>query len=127
MYEAIGANAAGKMSDSDLQELENVACPGAGACGGQYTANTMSTVMEMLGLSPMGFNSVPAIDPQKDQVAFRCGELVMDLLKKGAKVKDILARDAIENAIASVAAKTALTAAFLGLHLAFDHPSRLAA
>src|SRR5579859_7597714 len=68
VYEAIGANAAGKLSDSDLQELENVACPGAGACGGQYTANTMSTVMEMIGLSPMGFNSVPAMDAQKDQV-----------------------------------------------------------
>src|SRR5246127_765937 len=94
VYEAIGANAAGKMSDDELKELEDVACPGAGACGGEYTANTMSTVMEMLGLSPMGFNSVPAIDPQKDQVAFRCGELAMDLLKKGAKVKDILTRDA---------------------------------
>jgi len=115
VYEAIGANAAGKMSDSDLQELENVACPGAGACGGQYTANTMSTVMEMLGLSPMGFNSVPAIDPQKDQVAFRCGELAMDLLKKGAKVKDILTRDAIENAIASVAASGGSTNSVLHL------------
>jgi dihydroxy-acid dehydratase len=115
VYEAIGANAAGKMSDSDLQELENVACPGAGACGGQYTANTMSTVMEMLGLSPMGFNSVPAIDPQKDEVAFRCGELVMDLLKKGAKVKDILTRDAIENAIASVAASGGSTNSVLHL------------
>ena len=59
------------MTDKELHELENVACPGAGACGGQYTANTMSTVMEMIGLSPMGFNSVPAMDPQKDQVAFR--------------------------------------------------------
>jgi dihydroxy-acid dehydratase len=96
------------MSDSDLQELENVACPGAGACGGQYTANTMSTVMEMLGLSPMGFNSVPAMDPHKDEIAFRSGELAMDLLKRGAKVKDILTRDAIENAIASVAASGAL-------------------
>src|SRR5215472_10249746 len=59
VYEAIGANAAGKMTDAELKELENVACPGAGACGGQYTANTMATVMEMIGLSPMGFNSVP--------------------------------------------------------------------
>ena len=65
VYEAIGANAAGKMSDAELRELENVACPGAGACGGQYTANTMSTVMEMIGLSPMGFNSVPAMDPRR--------------------------------------------------------------
>src|ERR1700747_601824 len=62
VFEAVGANAAGKMSDADLLELENVACPGAGACGGQYTANTMSTVMELIGLSPMGFNGVPAMD-----------------------------------------------------------------
>lgn len=115
VYEAIGANSAGKMSDSDLQELENVACPGAGACGGQYTANTMSTVMEMLGLSPMGYNSVPAMDPQKDEIAFRSGELAMDLLKRGAKVKDILTRDAIENAIASVAASGGSTNSVLHL------------
>jgi dihydroxy-acid dehydratase len=115
VYEAIGANSAGKMSDSDLQELENVACPGAGACGGQYTANTMSTVMEMLGLSPMGYNSVPAMDPHKDEIAFRCGELAMDLLKRGAKVKDILTRDAIENAIASVAASGGSTNSVLHL------------
>jgi dihydroxy-acid dehydratase len=115
VYEAIGANAAGKMSDSDLTELENVACPGAGACGGQYTANTMSTVMEMLGLSPMGYNSVPAVDPYKDEVAFRCGELALDLLKRGAKVKDILTRDAIENAIAGVAASGGSTNSVLHL------------
>jgi dihydroxy-acid dehydratase len=115
VYEAIGANSAGKMSDSDLQELENVACPGAGACGGQYTANTMSTVMEMLGLSPMGYNSVPAMDPHKDEIAFRCGELALDLLKRGAKVKDILTRDALENAIASVAASGGSTNSVLHL------------
>lgn len=115
VYEAIGANAAGKMSDSDLQELENVACPGAGACGGQYTANTMSTVMEMLGLSPMGFNSVPAIDPRKDEVAYRCGELALDLLKRGAQAKDILTREALENAIASVAASGGSTNSVLHL------------
>ena len=71
VFEAVGANAAGKMSDAELNELEDVACPAAGACGGQYTANTMSTVMEMIGLSPMGFNSVPAMDPQKDQISLR--------------------------------------------------------
>ncbi len=97
VFEAVGANAAGKISDADLLEIENVACPGAGACGGQYTANTMSTVMEMIGLSPMGFNSVPAMDPQKDEIAFRCGEVVLNLLKSGAKVKDILSRQAFEN------------------------------
>src|SRR6266536_2712384 len=115
VYEAIGANAAGKISDADLQELENVACPGAGACGGQYTANTMSTVMEMIGLSPMGFNSVPAMDPQKDDIAFRCGELVMNVLQRGTKVKDILTRQALENAIAGVAASGGSTNSVLHL------------
>src|SRR6184192_2852682 len=115
VYEAIGANAAGKMSDSDLQELENVACPGAGACGGQYTANTMSTVMEMLGLSPMGYNSVPAMAPQKDEIAFQCGEIVLNLLKNGTTARDILIRQAFENAIAGVAATGGSTNAVLHL------------
>jgi dihydroxy-acid dehydratase len=115
VFEAIGANAAGKISDSDLQELEDVACPGAGACGGQYTANTMSTVMEMIGLSPMGFNSVPALDPKKDEIAFRSGEMIMDVLKRGAKARDILTRHAFENAIASVAASGGSTNSVLHL------------
>jgi dihydroxy-acid dehydratase len=115
VYEAIGANAAGKMSDADLTELENVACPGAGACGGQYTANTMSTVMEMIGLSPMGFNSVPAMDPQKDEVSFRCGELVLNLLKNGTIARSILTRPALENAIAGVAASGGSTNSVLHL------------
>ncbi|HJT72001.1 MAG TPA: dihydroxy-acid dehydratase [Terriglobales bacterium] len=115
VYEAIGANAAGKMSDSDLRELEDVACPGAGACGGQYTANTMSTVMEMIGLSPIGYNSVPAMDPRKDDVAFRCGELIMNLLQRGVKAKDILTREAFENAIAGVAASGGSTNSVLHL------------
>jgi dihydroxy-acid dehydratase len=115
VFEAVGANAAGKMSDADLHELEGVACPGAGACGGQYTANTMSTVMEMIGLSPMGFNSVPAQDPQKDQIAFSCGEVVMNMLKKGILPKDILTRPAFENAIASVASTGGSTNAVLHL------------
>src|SRR2546423_159820 len=83
VFEAVGANAAGKMTDAELHELEEVACPGAGACGGQYTANTMSTVMEFIGLSPMGFNGIPAMDPRKDEVSFRCGEVVMNVLKSG--------------------------------------------
>ena len=115
VYEAIGANLAGKMSDADLEELENVACPGAGACGGQYTANTMSTVMEMVGISPMGFNSVPAIDPKKDEISFRAGEIVMDLLKRGVKSRDILTRPALENAIAGVAASGGSTNSVLHL------------
>src|SRR5437879_5073845 len=115
VFEAVGANAAGKISDTELRELENVACPGAGACGGQYTANTMSTVMEMIGLSPMGFNSVPAMDAKKDQVAFDCGKLVMDLLKNGTTARDILIRQAFENAIAGVAATGGSTNAVLHL------------
>src|SRR6266404_5721003 len=115
VFEAVGANAAGKITDQELHELENVACPGAGACGGQYTANTMSTVMEMLGLSPMGFNSVPAMDPQKDQVSFACGKVVMNVLQKGILPRDILTRDAFENAIASVAATGGSTNAVLHL------------
>ena len=115
VYEAIGANMAGKMSDADLQGLEDAACPGAGACGGQYTANTMSTVMEMIGLSPMGFNSVPAMDPAKDEISFACGKVVMNVLQNGIKPRDILTRDAFENAIASVAATGGSTNAVLHL------------
>jgi dihydroxy-acid dehydratase len=115
VYEAIGANVAGKISDAELRELENVACPGAGACGGQYTANTMSTVMEMIGLSPMGFNSVPAMDPLKDEISFACGKVVMNVLQKGIMPRDILTREAFENAIASVAATGGSTNAVLHL------------
>ncbi len=115
VYEAIGANAAGLMTDEDLKQLENVACPAAGACGGQFTANTMSTVMEFIGLSPMGFNSVPAMDPQKDEVAYRTGQMVMDLLRRGTRPKEILTRRAFENAIASVAATGGSTNAVLHL------------
>ena len=115
VFEAVGANAAGKVSDADLKALEDVACPGAGACGGQYTANTMSTVMEMIGLSPMGFNSVPANDPRKDEVSVACGKLIMDVLKAGICPKDILTRTSFENAIASVASTSGSTNAVLHL------------
>src|SRR5205809_980610 len=115
VYEAIGAHAAGLMSDEDLKKLENAACPAAGACGGQFTANTMSTVMEFIGLSPMGFNSVPAMDPQKDEVAYSTGRLVMELLKRGVRPRDILTRQAFENAIASVAATGGSTNSVLHL------------
>jgi dihydroxy-acid dehydratase len=104
VFEAIGANAAGRMTDEELKEIEDVACPGVGACGGQYTANTMATVLEFLGLSPMGTASVPATDPRKDEVASGCGKLVMELLRKGIKPSDILTRKAFENAIAAAAA-----------------------
>jgi dihydroxy-acid dehydratase len=115
VFEAVGANAAGKITDKELHDLEDVACPGAGACGGQYTANTMSTVMEMIGLSPMGFNSVPAMDPKKDSVAFDCGKVVLNLLRAGTRPREILTRDAFENAIASVAATGGSTNAVLHL------------
>jgi dihydroxy-acid dehydratase len=115
VYEAIGANAAGKMSDADLRELENVACPGAGACGGQFTANTMAMVLEFIGLSPMGTTSVPATDPRKDQVALNCGQLVMDILQRGVTPRDILTRQAFENAIVGVAASGGSTNAVLHL------------
>ena len=115
VYEAIGANAAGRMSDADLRELENVACPGAGACGGQFTANTMAMAMEFLGLSPMGSASIPAVDPRKDDIGTRGGNLIMDLLRRGVTPRDILTRQAFENAIAGVAASGGSTNAVLHL------------
>src|ERR1700724_2676325 len=103
VFEAVGANAAGKISDAELLDIENAACPGAGACGGQFTANTMATVMEIIGLSPMGTASVPQVDPRKQDVAERCGELVLRLGKQNLRPRDIVTRKAIENAISSVA------------------------
>src|SRR2546422_6088 len=90
VFEAVGAHAAGKMSDEDLLALENAACPGAGACGGQYTANTMALALEFLGLSPLGTASVPATHPLKDEVGFHCGQLVMDLLRRQIQPSHIL-------------------------------------
>jgi dihydroxy-acid dehydratase len=115
VYEAIGAHASGKMSDADLLTIENQACPGAGACGGQFTANTMSTVGEFLGISPMGFNDVPALDPDKQRVGRESGALVMELLKRNLRPRQIITRDAIENAIASVAATGGSTNSVLHL------------
>ncbi len=104
IFEAVGAYEAGKISAADLAELESCVCPGPGACGGQYTANTMAMAIEMLGLSPMGENGVPAMDEEKDRAAYRCGELVMELLRKGVRPSSIITRPAIENAIAAIAA-----------------------
>jgi dihydroxy-acid dehydratase len=115
VFEAVGANAAGKISDDELLAIENSACPGAGACGGQFTANTMATVMETIGLSPMGTAAVPQVDPEKDQVAFRCGQVVVDAVKRGLRPRDIVTRKAFENAIASVAATGGSTNAVLHL------------
>jgi len=104
VFEGVGAHAAGRISDADLEELENVACPGAGACGAQYTANTMATVLEFLGLSPMSTATVGATDPRKGDVAFQCGELIMDVLKRGVRPRDLLTRASFENGIACAAA-----------------------
>jgi dihydroxy-acid dehydratase len=120
VFEAIGAYRAGKISLEELYEVENVACPGAGACGGQFTANTMSTVMEFLGISPAGLNGIPAEDPAKDDAARRSGELVMDLLRRDVRPSAFITRRSIENAIASVAATGGSTNAVLHL-LAIAH------
>lgn len=115
VYEAVGAHAQKRMSDADLLALENSACPGAGACGGQFTANTMAMVGEFLGLSPMGSASVPALDARKPEVAQAAGAKVMELLRDDLRPRQILTRDAFENAIASVAATGGSTNAVLHL------------
>ena len=120
VYEAIGAYRAGKISLEELYEVENAACPGAGACGGQYTANTMSTVMEFLGLSPAGLNGIPAEDPKKDDAARAAGELVMTLVRHDVRPSRFVTREALENGIASVAATGGSTNGVLHL-LAIAH------
>jgi len=115
LYEAVGAVAAGKMSEADLAELEQVACPGAGACGGQYTANTMSMVMEVIGLSPVGFNSIPAMDSGKPPAAEAAGRLAVQVLEQDIRPSQILTRHAFDNAIAAVAASGGSTNAVLHL------------
>ena len=104
VYEGIGAYAAGKISAEDLHELESVACPGAGACGGQFTANTMSTILEFLGISPAGANGVPALSARKADAAFECGRLAVDLVRRNVRPSEIVTREALENAAASVVA-----------------------
>ncbi len=120
VFEAVGAYRAGKITAEELYEIENVSCPGAGACGGQYTANTMSTVMEFLGLSPAGLNGIPAEDPGKNEAARKAGELVMTLVRHDIRPGQIVDRRAIENAIASVAATGGSTNGVLHL-LAIAH------
>jgi dihydroxy-acid dehydratase len=115
VFEAVGAHAAGDMSDEDLHELEGVASPGAGACGGQYTANTMATAFEVLGISPMGSGMVPAEDGKKGQVAEDCGRLVVELVQKDLRPSSVITREALENAIAGVAATGGSTNAVLHL------------
>ena len=103
VFEAVGRHAAGSLSDEELYELESVASPGAGACAGQFTANTMAMAFEVLGISPMGSSMVPAVDASKADVAFEAGRLVMDVLERGLRPRDIITKDALENAIAAIA------------------------
>jgi dihydroxy-acid dehydratase len=103
VFEAVGAHAAGRITDQELTELEDVASPGAGACGGQFTANTMAMAFEVLGISPAGFSMVPATNPGKAEVALAAGRLVMDVLTRGQRPSDIITRDSLENAIAAIA------------------------
>jgi dihydroxy-acid dehydratase len=113
VYEAIGAYNAGQLTAEELYAIEEAACPGAGACGGQFTANTMSMCLEFMGLSPAGLNGIPAEDAAKDQAASRCGELVMDLVRRDVRPSSLVTRDAIENAVAGVAATGGSTNAVL--------------
>jgi dihydroxy-acid dehydratase len=115
VFEAIGAHEAGRISDADLRELEDVACPGAGACGGQYTANTMALVMEFLGLSVVGSASVAALDPTKAVVGEHAGRVVVDMLQRGQTARSLVTRGSLENAIAGVAATGGSTNAVLHL------------
>jgi dihydroxy-acid dehydratase len=115
VFEAVGAYSSGRIKEEQFKSIENMACPGAGACGGQFTANTMSTVMEFLGISPMGSNGIPATAAEKDEAAFNAGRLVVELLRNDVRPSQILTRKSIENAIASVAATGGSTNAVLHL------------
>ena len=115
VYEQIGAYAVGKIDAAELHELESVACPGAGACGGQFTANTMSTVLEFLGISPAGLNAIPALEHSKEEAAEQAGRLVMELVRNDVRPSHIITRDAIENAAAAVVASGGSTNGILHL------------
>ncbi|HYS92438.1 MAG TPA: dihydroxy-acid dehydratase, partial [Candidatus Acidoferrales bacterium] len=135
VFEAVGAYNAGKISLEQLKDVEDHACPGEGACGGQFTANTMATAYEMLGISPMGWNGIPALDPRKEEVAFECGKRVMELVQKGITPRALITRKSFENAIAGVMATGGSTNAVLhlpatardfGLKLSIDDFDRIA-
>jgi dihydroxy-acid dehydratase len=115
VFEGVGAHAAGRITDQDLKELEDAACPGAGSCGGQFTANTMAIVMEFLGLAAMGTAGVPAMDPRKDDVGVLAGRMVVDLLQRGVRPSDILTREAFENAFVGALATGGSTNSVLHL------------
>ncbi len=120
VFEAVGAAAAGTMSHADVHELEGVACPGAGACGGQFTANTMATALDFLGISPVGLNDVPATDPAKKDAAYQAGTVAMRLVREDIRPSQIITRDALENAVAAIAATGGSTNGVLHL-LAIAH------
>ncbi|MDQ4040467.1 MAG: dihydroxy-acid dehydratase [Actinomycetota bacterium] len=115
VFEAVGAHAAGKIDDAELSALEHAASPGAGACGGQFTANTMAMAFEVMGISPVGAAMVPAEDPTKAGVAVECGKLVMDVLARGQRPRDVITKESLENAIAAVATSGGSTNAVLHL------------
>jgi dihydroxy-acid dehydratase len=115
VFEGVGSVSAGKMTEAELLELEASACPGAGACGGQFTANTMAMAFEFLGISPLNGNSVPAIDPQKELVGYQAGQMVMELVRKNITPKQILTRDSFLNAVTAVVASGGSTNAVLHL------------
>lgn len=136
VFEAVGAHASGKMTDAELHELETAACPAAGACGGQFTANTMATAYEALGISPAGSSGVPATAPERREVARAAGRLVMDLLRKNIRPSSIITKAGLENAIAAVMATGGSTNAVLhllatareaGVALALDDFQRISA
>jgi dihydroxy-acid dehydratase len=136
VFEAVGAAAAGTMSNADVHELEGVACPGAGACGGQFTANTMAMALEFLGISPAGLNDVPATDPAKHDAAYEAGRIAMQLVRDDTRPSQVITRDAIENAITAIAASGGSTngvlhllaiAYELGIDLTIDEFDRIAA
>jgi dihydroxy-acid dehydratase len=124
VFEAVGAHAAGRMTESDLRRLEDKACPGAGACGGQFTANTMATALAFLGISPLGANEVPAAGPAKDDVARSCGAAVMRVIRDDLRPRALITRKSLENAITSVAATAGSTNAVLHL-LAIAHEAQV--
>ncbi len=127
VFEAVGAHAAGRMTDAELEELEAAACPGAGSCGGQFTANTMSLATAFLGISPMLGNEIPALSPRKPEAARAAGVRVMDLLREGRTAREFLTEDALHNAWAAVSATAGSTNAALHLlAIAHEAGSRLA-
>ncbi|MAR86495.1 MAG: dihydroxy-acid dehydratase [Chloroflexi bacterium] len=124
VFEGIGACAAGRITEDELDELERAACPGPGSCGGQFTANTMATVFEAMGVSAMGSGSVPAVDTDKEKVARESGKLVVDLVEKGLKIRDVMTRESFENGIAAAVATGGSTNSVLHL-LALAHESQV--